>query len=238
MKKLIALLCIGTLQLAAQTTQKLEEPPKVVAANDDDTPRNVSGIDVKPEFPGGIQQFYMFVAKNYRTPEHPEMQSGKVIASFVIERDGSVTNVKILRDMGFGTGEEAVRVLNKSPKWSPGEQNGRKVRTMFTIPIQVMAPEPDPIYPEAEVNLKPEFATGESGLNSFFEKNFKGKGTFTVNFIVEPDGMLTFIKCDPTTSPDSCTEIKRVLTSAPRWRAGKKDNWFVRTQMTRTFTVN
>ncbi len=238
MKLLIALCCIATLQLSAQNTQKSGELPKVAAANDDDTPQNIAGIEVKPEFPGGIQQFYRFIANNYHAPNHPELQSGRVIASFVIEKDGSVTGVKIIRDMGFGTGEEAIRVLNKSPKWSPGEHQGRKVRTMFTIPIQVMAPEPDPIYPEAEVSLKPECIAGESGLNAFFERNFKGKGTFTVNFIVEPDGLLTFIKCDATTSAADCTELKRVLSSAPQWRAGKKGNWFARTQMTRTFTVN
>ena len=61
--------------------------------------------------------------------------SGRVFISFVVEKNGQLTDIKVLRGLGYGTDEEAVRVLKKSPKWKPGIQNGRAVRVQYTIPI-------------------------------------------------------------------------------------------------------
>lgn len=95
-----------------------------------------SGLDVKPEFPGGVEAFYKFISTNYKTPNVSKL-AGKVFVSFVIEKDGSLTDIKVIRDIGNGTGEEAIRVLKESPKWIPGEQNGKKVRVLFSIPIKI-----------------------------------------------------------------------------------------------------
>jgi len=95
----------------------------------------LAGIEVKPEFPGGISEFYKYVANNYKKPKSD--LHGKVIVIFVIEKDGSLTDIKVLRDIGFGTGEEAVRILKECPKWIPGEQNGRKVRVQYALPISL-----------------------------------------------------------------------------------------------------
>lgn len=94
------------------------------------------GIDVPPQFPGGIKEFYGYIAKNYKAPD-TEKVHGKILVNFIIEKDGSITDVKVIKDIGYGTGKEAVRVLKNSPKWSPGEQNGKKVRVLFTLPIQL-----------------------------------------------------------------------------------------------------
>lgn len=102
----------------------------------DNTVYNTAGIDVKPDFPGGMGEFYKYFAKNYKTPNVKNL-NGKVYVSFVIEKDGRIDGVKILRDIGFGTGEEAIRVLNNSPKWKPGEQDGKKVRCSFSLPINI-----------------------------------------------------------------------------------------------------
>jgi len=99
---------------------------------------NTAGIEVKPEFPGGYEAFYKFIAENYITPNVVGL-NGKVYVAFVIEKDGSMTDIKVLRDIGHGTGKEAIRVLELSPKWIPGEQNGKKVRCTYSLPINIMA---------------------------------------------------------------------------------------------------
>jgi protein TonB len=104
--------------------------------NDDNEIYGTAGIEVKPEFPGGIQNFYAFVGKNYKMPDEVGL-NGKVYVSFVVEKDGTLSNIKILRDIGYGTGKEAIRVLKASPKWNPGEQNGRKVRCSYSLPISL-----------------------------------------------------------------------------------------------------
>lgn len=107
---------------------------------EDNTVYSTAGIEVKPDFPGGMDKFYSFIAKNYQTPEEEGLK-GKVYVTFVVEKDGSLTDIKVLRDIGYGTGKEAVRVLNKSPRWSPGEQNGKKVRCTFSLPISIQSAE-------------------------------------------------------------------------------------------------
>ncbi len=107
---------------------------------DDNNIYSTAGIEVKPDFPGGMAKFYKFVGNNYRTPEE-EGLAGKVYVTFVVEKDGSLTDIKVVRDIGFGTGKEAIRVLKSCPKWNPGEQNGKKVRVLHSLPITIQAPE-------------------------------------------------------------------------------------------------
>jgi protein TonB len=97
---------------------------------------STSGVDIKPEFPGGVTEFYRYIGKNYKLP-NVEKLAGKIYVTFVIEIDGSITGMKVLRDIGYGTGEEAIRVLSKCPKWIPGEHNGQKVRCTYSLPISV-----------------------------------------------------------------------------------------------------
>ena len=107
---------------------------------DDNNIYNTAGIEVKPDFPGGMAKFYKFVGNNYRTPEELE-SSGKVYVSFVVEKDGSLTDIKVIRDIGYGTGKEAIRVLKSCPRWNPGEQNGKKVRVLYSLPINIQSAE-------------------------------------------------------------------------------------------------
>ena len=101
---------------------------------------STAGIEVKPDFPGGINKFYKFVGDNYQTPEEEGLK-GKVYVTFVVEKDGSLTDIKVIRDIGYGTGKEGIRVLKKCPKWTPGEQNGKKVRVLYSLPITIQSAE-------------------------------------------------------------------------------------------------
>ncbi|TDS12460.1 energy transducer TonB [Sphingobacterium paludis] len=94
-------------------------------------------VEVMPEPPGGMKAFVQWVGKHYVYPDAALQQGikGSVLVSFVVERDGSLTDIKVLRDLGFGTGQEAVRILKSAKKWSPGIQNGRQVRVQYTLPI-------------------------------------------------------------------------------------------------------
>jgi protein TonB len=107
---------------------------------EDNSVHTLAGIEQKPEFPGGIEKFYQFVGKNYQAPEEEGLK-GKVYVTFVVEKDGSLTDIKVLRDIGYGTGKEAIRVLNKCPRWLPGEQNGKKVRVLYSLPIAIQSAE-------------------------------------------------------------------------------------------------
>jgi protein TonB len=107
---------------------------------EDNSVYNLAGIELKPDFPGGMDKFYKFIGKNYQVPEEEGLK-GKVFVSFVVEKDGTLTDIKVIRDIGYGTGKEAMRVLKSCPKWNPGEQNGKKVRVLYSLPISIQSAE-------------------------------------------------------------------------------------------------
>ena len=98
---------------------------------------NSAGITIKPEFPGGQKEFEKYIRKNYITPREAKELKGNVYVTFIIEIDGTLTNIKVLRDLGFGTGKEAMRVLKDCPKWNPGQLNGLVIRSFFSLPISI-----------------------------------------------------------------------------------------------------
>jgi hypothetical protein len=95
-------------------------------------------LDRLPEFPGGINKFYNYVGNNFEKPEIEGTNTFRVYVSFVIEKDGSMTDIKVIRDPGFGLGKEAIRVLKSlKTKWSPGMMGSNPVRTSYNLPITV-----------------------------------------------------------------------------------------------------
>jgi len=113
-------------------------PPQEVT--EDNTIYNSAGIEVQPGFQGGMAKWYSFLKNNFSPPEEPGLK-GKVTVSFVVEKDGSLTDIKVLKDIGYGSGKEAERVMRKSPKWTPAEQNGRKVRCAFVQTFTIENPD-------------------------------------------------------------------------------------------------
>ncbi len=97
---------------------------------------DIASVETKPDYIGGLQKFYQFIAENYRVPDIQGI-NGKVIVSFIVEKDGSLTDIKVIKDIGYGAGKEAVRVLEICPKWAPGRQNGKPIRCIYSLPISI-----------------------------------------------------------------------------------------------------
>jgi protein TonB len=95
-------------------------------------------LDKQPTFPGGMNKFYTYVARNFITPETEISMSIKVYVSFIIEKDGTMTDIQVIRNPGYGLDKEAIRVLKSlKTKWTPGILNGKPVRTAYNLPILV-----------------------------------------------------------------------------------------------------
>lgn len=131
MKKLIFMLIAlaATLGAAAQTD-------RTATATSDEEIYQV--VENDPEFENGMEGLYQYLATNivYPSDAREEKVSGKVLVSFVIEKDGSVSNVKVLRSPDERLSREAERVVKAMPKWKPGRQGGKKVRVQYALPIQ------------------------------------------------------------------------------------------------------
>lgn len=95
-------------------------------------------VEESPSFPGGDEARILFLQDNIKYPQMARESGiqGTVYVTFVVEPNGSVSNVKILRGIGGGCDEEAIRVINLMPKWNPGKQRGKPVRVQFNMPIK------------------------------------------------------------------------------------------------------
>lgn len=109
------------------------EAPKV-----EDKVYETFDIQKMPSFPGGEGELQKFLMENINYPAIARENNiqGTAALSFVVGKDGSITNVQILKDPGGGCGKEAVRVVQSMPKWTPGEANGNPVKVKFTLPVR------------------------------------------------------------------------------------------------------
>lgn len=105
----------------------------------DDTPIDYNLIGQKPVFPGGENGLIKYIADNYRYPhrDREEGNEGRIYVKFTIGKDGSVEDAQILRGINSRMDEEAIRVINTLPKWTPGKNAGSPVRVTFTMPIKL-----------------------------------------------------------------------------------------------------
>jgi protein TonB len=116
-----------------------KQSPQVTTVGDA-APINADVVQVQPHYPGGEMGLQKFLS-GYKVPQEAinNKVSGILYVQFIVETDGSISDVKVLRDLKYGTAEEAIRLMKSSPKWIPGISNGRKVRVVFTQPIRISA---------------------------------------------------------------------------------------------------
>ncbi len=92
-------------------------------------------VEQMPSFPGGQEALMTYINHNIKYPEE-DCGQGRVTVSFIVEKDGSITNATIRRSVDSAFDREALRVISSMPKWIPGKNNGRNVRVRFNVPVQ------------------------------------------------------------------------------------------------------
>lgn len=129
MKKLLLMSLMAMLGLTTVNAQKT-----VVAQKNQQV---FDVVEQMPEYPGGMQALFEYLGQNLKYPGDAKEQKveGRVIAIFVVETDGSISNVEVVRPVFPSLDAEAVRVLSGMPKWKPGMQSGKVVRVKYTVPI-------------------------------------------------------------------------------------------------------
>lgn len=127
----------GTATAGAGESDSNSSAISPVAVDQNDNPLNFQVVERLPEFPGGIVEFMKWLTKNLRYPVLARQQNiqGKVIVSFIINKDGSITAQKVVQSVSPELDREALRVLKIMPRWKPGEEHGKPCRTYFSIPI-------------------------------------------------------------------------------------------------------
>jgi TonB family protein len=120
------------------TEYKFKTIPKGSNQHDADDNEVFTVVEEQPYFPGGDEARHKFIEENIHYPDSALKNKiqGKVFVTFIVEKDGSLSNVRVLKGIGGGLDEEAVRVIKMMPKWIPGRQRGTPVRVQFNVPIK------------------------------------------------------------------------------------------------------
>lgn len=95
-------------------------------------------VEQQPEFPGGTEAMLKYLANNIQYPSAAQRNGleGLVVLSFIVDQSGGISDIQVLKKLGGGTDEEAMRVVKSMPKWKPGKQNGREVKVKYTLPVR------------------------------------------------------------------------------------------------------
>lgn len=122
---------------SARTKRNAMSGNEILNSSQTDKGPVFTAVEKAPSFPGGEHKFAAYLGHHIKYPAlmRQKKVEGRVLISFIVEKDGSLSSLKVLREPGYGSGKETLRVLSLSPKWEPGVQNGKKVRVQYTIPI-------------------------------------------------------------------------------------------------------
>jgi TonB family protein len=182
-----------------------------------------------PSFPGGEEALFKFYKSVMHYPDQARKAGiqGNVTLTFVIEKDGSLSNRHVLKDIGGGCGEEALRMLDQMPKWNPGAVHGEPVRVRYMLPVRFGYT--GPVFEMADVQDLPTFPGGEPALRQsiaakvsypFTARMSNIMGIVELSFIVEKDGVIS----SPVLINDiggGCGEAAlKALEDMPLWNPG------------------
>ena len=106
--------------------------------NEDGSPKPFTRFQQVPGYPGGESAMMAYLSENMKYPKKARKKGieGQVVVTFVVDKEGKVTDVRILRDPGGGCGEEAARLVREMPRWTPGMANDRPVKVRYTLPMR------------------------------------------------------------------------------------------------------
>lgn len=189
-----------------------------------------SQVERQPNFPGGINGFSKFLSSTVRYPEADRNNKieGRVIVTFIVEKDGTLSDIKAKRGPSETLKQAAVDALLKSPKWEPGYQNGKPVRVSYTVPVKFnLSQAEDKVY--TQVDKQPMFPGGLEGLSKFLQDNIHYpkadredgiSGKVIITFIVEKDGSISDVRPVRGPSQTMKDEAIRVMRASPKWTPG------------------
>lgn len=219
-----------------------------LATSEEDTVYQI--VEQMPQYTGGEEAMMKYVAENIKYPQAAKDKNigGRVFVSFVIEKDGSVNEVKVMRGIGGGCDEEAVRVIKGMPKWKPGMQKGKPVRVSYMMPINFKLSDGQPAKPAQQTDANkpdmkpdkngvyqiveemPQFPSGETKMMEYIAKNInypqeardKGiEGRVFIGMVIEKDGSVSNVRVLRGIGGGCDEEAVRVISSMPKWRPGK-----------------
>lgn len=186
-----------------------------------------------PNFPGGEGCLDDFIEKNMQYPLSAKKDSieGRVFVDFIVNANGKISDVGVLKSVDHRLDEEAVRIVSNMPKWNYGKNNGKPVAMRYAIPIDFIFEDnrfKAPLYPGGSEAFE-EYMQNEIHypLDALIGEI---QGTVVVKYIINSKGKVSDVEFLETVNPSLAREVKRALLGMPKWKPGKKDGQNIDTQ--------
>lgn len=243
----VALLLISNIEAVARTTEKVideiivsniettETAETVVMVDQEDPVFEI--VDQMPQYPGGQAALMKYINENIKYPVNAfeKKIQGRVILQYVVNTDGSLSNIKLVRSVDPDLDAEAIRVISGMPKWIPGKHKGETVRVKYTIPVQFKLSKEDIKKTEIVAdengiyeitNKMPEFPGGQKGLMEFLNTNIEYpksakersvQGRVIIQFVVSETGEVQDPVIVRSVDPELDAEALRVIKISPKW---------------------
>ena len=217
-------------------------------------------VEVMPEFPGGQGALLKFLATNVRYPESAVKNGieGRVSCSFVVGKVGAISEAEVIRGVSPELNEEALRVINSMPVWSPGKQRGKAVNVKYTVPVtfrlsggkkktssRIVQRQIKEVDTSGRVftvvQQMPEFPGGQASLLKYLATRIKYpaiaqengiQGRVSCSFVVDTDGSSKNIEVIRGIDPSLDREAVRVIREMPKWNPGVQNNMAVAVKYT------
>lgn len=207
-------------------------------------------VDDMPEFPGGTLELRKWIAMNVNYPLKAMQNgvAGRVFTSCVINTDGKVENIKVIRSVNPDLDAEAIRLISSMPTWKPGRRNGQLTKVSYTFPINFqlagnLAVDTSEIY--VIVDEMPEFPGGMLECQKWIAMNIKYPlramqngitGRVFITCVINKEGNVENVEVVRSVSPDLDAEAVKVISNMPTWKPGRQNGQL--TKVSYTFPIN
>ena len=197
-------------------------------AMSDPLPDNIVGA----QFPGGTEQLIKFLSENIKYPVECEKQGiqGRVVLLIVIDKDGSVTDIKVAKSVHPLLDAEAVRVASSMPHWQPATKDGQPVRIRYSLPITFSLNTPATEKDQASRDRDATFPGGLEAIRKYLDKNFVRplessdiEGNMEVAFIVDEEGKVSMVEVTKSLHPKLDKALTQVFMNMPKWQPAMRD---------------
>ena len=200
--------------------------------------------DEMPSFKGGIKERTRFINENliYPVKARRSKVQGTVYSTFVVNTDGSLSDIKTISGIGSGCDDAVVRVIKLMPPWNPGKIAGKAVRVEYTLPVKFAIDVPKVIVKDTTIDTNkslkftivedmPQYIGGDKARIEFLKENIKYplealnkkiQGSVYVTFVINEDGSLSNIKILKGIGGGCDEEVLRVVKLMPNWKPGKQ----------------
>ena len=225
---LVAIVTFFPTCVKAQTKNDTMPITTVDTLNNKST-QKIAIIEQVPAYPGGETALFKYLEENVKYPKEDRIKDiqGVVYTEFVIDKDGSIVDVKTICGIGGNCDKEAARVIGAMPKWTPGFQKGTFVRVKYILPVSFFL-----TTSAIGKTVHPTFAGGTGKLIEYINTHLKHpaevilndvKGTVVVTFVVTKKGEIKDAKVVQSLSKDCDEEALRLINGMPNWVAGTEN---------------